>query len=277
MAKIHHLNCATMCPYNAKLLEGEGGWTETATLVAHVVAIESNDGIVLVDTGLGTADCATPNRTGGFFKHIVRPIYDVGESAVERLRELGFSPADVRHILITHLDVDHAGGLGDFPGAQVHLFKTELDAALDPSLREKLRYVHAQWAHGPKWVPYETQGDTWHGFESVRAIEGLDTEIAIVPLPGHSRGHSAIAIRDGDGWLLHCGDAYFHHGEIETPPQAPIGIRQFQGIVEVDRKQRLANQARLRELAATPEAQRGEIKIFCSHDPHELERLAGEA
>jgi glyoxylase-like metal-dependent hydrolase (beta-lactamase superfamily II) len=277
MAKIHHLNCATMCPYNAKLLTGEGGLTDTAELVAHVLAIESNDGIVLVDTGLGTADCANPNRTGPFFKQVVRPTYRVEETAVERLRALGFSPADVRHIVVTHLDVDHAGGLGDFPGAKVHIFKTEMEAGLDPGLREKLRYIHAQWAHGPKWVPYETQGDKWHGFDSVRAIEGLDTEVAIVPLVGHTRGHSAVAVRSGDGWLLHCGDAYFHPGDIATPPSAPIGIRTFQRIVEIDHGKRVANQDRLRQLAASPEAQSGEITIFCSHDRGEYERLANAA
>ena len=38
-----------------------------------------------------------------FFKHIVRPTYQVEETAVEQLRALGFSPADVRHIVVTHL------------------------------------------------------------------------------------------------------------------------------------------------------------------------------
>ncbi len=55
----------------------------------------------------------------------------------------------------------------------------------------------------------------------MRAIEGLDVEIAIVPLVGHTRGHSAIAVRDGEGWLMHCGDTYFHRGEMQTPPHAP--------------------------------------------------------
>ncbi len=70
------------------------------------------------------------------------------------------------------------------------------------------------------------------------------------PLVGHTRGHSAIAVRDGDGWLMHCGDGYFHHGEVQTPPQAPFGVKAFQLMVEIDHKQRVANQGRLRELAA---------------------------
>jgi glyoxylase-like metal-dependent hydrolase (beta-lactamase superfamily II) len=270
MARIHHLNCATMCPYGARLLTGEGGWREPARLVSHVVVIESDDGLVLIDTGLGAADVANPARIGSPFRQLARPVFDIAETAVERLRALGFAPADVRHILLTHLDVDHAGGLGDFPGAKVHLFRAEMEAALDPGLREKPRYVQAQWAHGPKWVPYETGGDSWFGFESVRAIEGLDVEIAIVPLIGHTRGHSAIAVRSGDGWLLNCGDCYFHRGEIATPPYTPPGLAVFEALTEVDWRNRRRNRDRLRELAAR---HGDEIEMFCSHDAVELERL----
>ncbi|HKJ36223.1 MAG TPA: MBL fold metallo-hydrolase [Solirubrobacterales bacterium] len=274
MAKVHHLNCATMCPYSARLLAGEGGWREPAKLICHVLAIESNDGIVLVDTGLGTADCSNPARTGGLFRVSTRPRFAVEETAIERLRGLGFAPADVRHIVLTHLDVDHAGGLGDFPDAQVHVFRTEMQAALNPGVREKLRYVSEQWAHGPAWVPYETAGDSWFGFESVRAIEGLDVEVAIVPIAGHTRGHSAVAVRSGDGWLLHCGDGYFHRAEMEQPPEPPPGIKLFQSVVDLDRKQRLANQDRLRRLNSEHGS---EIEIFCAHDPLELERLQAPA
>lgn len=274
MAKIHHLNCATMCPYNARLMTGEGGWTETAHLVAHVLAIESNDGIVLVDTGLGTADVANPARTGAPFRHLVRPRYDVAETAIERVAALGFKPADVRHIVLTHLDVDHAGGLGDFPHAKVHVFRTELDSALNPSLREKLRFVPSQWAHGPDWVRYETEGDSWFGFDSVRAIEGLDVEVAIVPLVGHTHGHSGIAVRDGEGWLLHAGDAYFNHGEMEQPPRTPPGLKIFETAVELDGRARRDNQERLRQLVARHS---DEVRVFCAHDPLELQRLGGAA
>lgn len=271
VAKIHHLNCATMCPYNARLMSGAGGWTEPAQMVAHVLAIESGQGLVLVDTGLGVADCSNPARTGAFFRHVVRPAYRVADTAVERLKGLGFSPTDVSDIVLTHLDVDHAGGLGDFPRAEVHVFEAELDAALNPGVRERLRYIPEQWAHGPRWKSYSTGGDSWFGFDSVRAVEGADAEIAIVPLVGHTRGHSAIAVRDGEGWLLHCGDGYFHHGEIATPPTGPVGLKIFQALTEIDGKTRRRNQGRLRELAAN---HGDEIDLFCSHDPLDLERFA---
>lgn len=260
-----------MCPHSAKLLAGSGGWMEPARMVAHVLLIETDQGLVLVDTGLGTADIADPARTGAFFRHVIRPKYLLEETVVEQIGKLGFDPADVRDIAVTHLDVDHAGGLGDFPSARVHVFAAELDAALKPRARDRLRYVRSQWAHGPRWVPYEDAGDEWFGFGAVRAIEGLEPEVLIIPLAGHTLGHSAIAVRSGDRWLLHCGDAYFHHGSVATPPEVPVGLRIFESLVEADRKQRRANVERLRELASRHGE---EIDAFCSHDAVEFERLA---
>ena len=91
-----------------------------------------------------------PRQLGRLFTTIVRPRANVAETAIAQIRELGFDPADVRHIVTTHLDVDHAGGLPDFPDAEVHLMGRELDAAMSPAWRERARYVAAHWAHGPQ-------------------------------------------------------------------------------------------------------------------------------
>jgi glyoxylase-like metal-dependent hydrolase (beta-lactamase superfamily II) len=169
-AVIHHLNCATMCPYSARLLMGKGGWLEPAELVAHVLVIETDAGLALVDTGLGTADVADPARTSRVFRRVVRPKFRLEETAIEQIKALGHDPSEVRHIALTHLDLDHAGALGDFPQADVHIFEAEVEAALNPRRSERARYIQAQWAHGPNWVRYRTEGDQWFGFDAVRAI-----------------------------------------------------------------------------------------------------------
>ena len=96
----------------------------------------------------------------------------------------------------------------------------------------------------------------------------------MIPLAGHSRGHTGIAVRDADGWLLHCGDAYFNRNEIKTPPSCPPGLSAFQKLMADDGKARIANQERLRELART---HGDEVRLFCAHDPVELEREAAAA
>jgi glyoxylase-like metal-dependent hydrolase (beta-lactamase superfamily II) len=261
---IHHLNCGTMCPRGARLLAGEGGLLAQARLVCHCLLIEGAEGLVLVDTGFGLADTREPGQLGAPFRAIVRPRVDPAETAIEQIRGLGFAPEDVRDIVTTHLDLDHCGGLPDFPAAEVHLLGRELEEALHPGWRERTRYVAAHWAHGPRWATHGVEGEEWHGFDSVRILPGSEEEILLIPLPGHTRGHTGVAIRDGDRWLLHCGDAYFHHGEVQTPPHCPGGLRAFQVLNQVDGTARVANRERLRELAA----RRGdEVQLICSNDP----------
>ncbi|MHB8491097.1 MAG: MBL fold metallo-hydrolase, partial [Solirubrobacteraceae bacterium] len=128
---IHHLNCGTMCPRGARLLAGRGGLLASARLVCHCLLIEGAEGLVLVDTGFGLQDTRNPQQLGRPFTMLVRPRADATETAVSQVRGLGFDPGDVRHIVTTHLDLDHAGGLPDFPGAEVHLLGRELHAAMN--------------------------------------------------------------------------------------------------------------------------------------------------
>lgn len=273
-----------MCPACQRFLQGPqagdagmfDAWVRPARFVAHCLLLETNEGLVLVDTGLGLRDIAQPRSLGGLFTGLLRPVLDPSETAVEQVRARGWRPEDVRHIVLTHLDLDHAGGLADFPHAQVHVFHREHDAAMAPTWRETSRYLSAQWAHGPQWVRHEPDGERWHGFERVRAVPGLGDDVLMIPLHGHTRGHCAIAVRADEGWLVHAGDAYFFHGEMEGERRCPTGLRLFQTIVEMDRGARLANQGRLRELVhATRGTGEAPIRAFCAHDPVEFERFAG--
>lgn len=269
--RIHHLNCGTFCPRSRRLVNGAGGWLSDGRMVCHCLLIEGGDGLALVDTGLGREDAANPGQLSILFKAIARPRLDEAETAHARLRALGFNPDDVRHIVLTHLDVDHAGGLPDFPSAEVHVLGRERELALNPGWRERTRYVQAHWAHGPRWVDHAPEGDDWLGFESVRVLEFAGTELLLIPLPGHTGGHAGVAVAASGGWLLHCGDAYFYHGEVETPAHAPSFLRAYENLVQIDGSVRRANQERLRELALG----HSEVELICSHDPLTLERAAG--
>lgn len=267
--RIHHLNCGTMCPIGARWLLG--GRTH---LVAHCLLVEARDRLVLVDTGFGTQDVADPKRRlGASFERSTGPRLDVAETALYRVRALDFSPADVSDVCCTHLDLDHAGGLSDFPDANVHVTRRERDAALErKTLLERERYRPVQIEHGPKWVTHEPEGEKWEGFDAVRAIDGLDDDVLLVPLVGHTRGHTGVAIKTETGWTLHCGDSYFHHADVHpNAGKPPLMLTGYQKLLAVDEGARVANQRRLRELI---ERAGSRIVVHCAHDTSEYEALS---
>jgi glyoxylase-like metal-dependent hydrolase (beta-lactamase superfamily II) len=257
-----------MCPIGSRVINGEGGLFEPAKLVCHCLLIESNQGLVLVDTGFGTLDIANPaERIGKLPSSLFRLEEDPTRTAIHQLQAFGFNPNDLRHIVCTHLDFDHAGGLSDFPWAKVHVLDVELGAALRPeSFIERNRYSASQFAHNPDWsIHAASRGESWFGFDYVRTVPGLDGDILLVPLFGHSRGHCGVAVRESNGWLLHCGDAVLHRQELDpVEPSAPIGIKLIEGLLKDNGEALEANQALLRQLA---HEQAGAVKIICSHDP----------
>jgi glyoxylase-like metal-dependent hydrolase (beta-lactamase superfamily II) len=274
--KVHHLDLCTMCPYGGRLVSGgSASIFRQGEMVCHALVVESRDGLVLVDTGLGLDDVRDPmKRLGRSFVMMTRPRLREEHTALRQIERLGFARSDVRHIVVTHLDVDHAGGIPDFPDAQVHVHRAEHAAAMAPStLNEKQRYRRVHFQANPKWGLHDVGGERWFGFDSVRAV---GEDVLLVPLPGHTRGHCAVAVRAPSGsnaeWLLHCGDAYFFHEEMDEPPRCPAGLKVFQRTMAVDDAARRANAARLRELRRDAG---GRVRLFSAHSPHELAALRG--
>lgn len=251
--KVHHLNCGSM------LMPG-------APMVCHVLLIEAADGLVLVDSGFGLLDCADPGPRIGPTRHVLRPVLDVAETAAQQIESLGWRRDDVRHIVLTHFDFDHIGGLADFPEAQVHVTSAEAQGAVHaPSLRERIRYRSAQWAHQPKLVEHDPGGEAWRGFGSARE---LFDGIVLVPLPGHTRGHACVAVDAGHRWVLHAGDAFYHRGTLTGTP-VPRVLSVMETSFAFDRKRVRDNHARLAELAGADDPN---LLVISAHDPQLFEQ-----
>jgi glyoxylase-like metal-dependent hydrolase (beta-lactamase superfamily II) len=271
--RVHHLNCGTLRPLGGKLIDGRPGVFRRATMVCHCLLLETDAGLVLVETGMGTP--AAVDRTawlGAGFVRQSNPVPDPAQTAIAQIRALGFDPADVRDIVLTHLDLDHAGGLIDFPWARVHVYAEELRAFTEPRKDERGRYRRIQFAHGPQWTSYADNGEPWFGFDAVRQLDGLPPEILLVPLSGHTRGHAGVAVDTGHGWRLNAGDSYFFHGQVDpAAPHCPPGLKWFEGHMETVPRARLDNHRRLRQLV---QEHGDEVTVFAAHDETEFLRLS---
>ncbi|KFL31044.1 beta-lactamase [Devosia riboflavina] len=273
--RIHHLNCGTHCPLGGALFDGRSRGL-LADLCTHVVLIETAQGLVLVDTGYGLQDVLQkPRRRLAYtWPLILNTRLREEDTALRQIEALGFSARDVRHIILTHLDFDHAGGIEDFPEARVHVLEAERDAAEHKrrGFIARQRYRPLDWDAVRDWRTYAAGGEAWFGFEAVRALDGLPPEILMVPLAGHTHGHAGITIATEAGWLLHAGDAYLHRGQMDhAHPHMPVGLAVYERIMMTDLMAARGNLERLRAL----DREADDVRVFCSHDSGDLEALKG--
>lgn len=161
------------------------------------VLLAEREGVrLVVDTGLGERRVDRAIR--GFFGELS---HSGGLSRA--LHELDWNPDSVTHVILSHLHVDHSGGLltgsGDirFPKAQVFLSRRELNYALSP---HPLR--------GPVYDAEAAARLTVS--DNVMLVDSVISECAagveVISLGGHSPGLLGVRIRDNGDVLFAPGD-----------------------------------------------------------------------
>src|SRR5690242_2886698 len=181
--RLHSLNCISSCPLGGKLMDDRSNALR-GRLVNHCLLVETAGALVLVDTGFGLRDIAAPRtRLAKFFLALNAPEFREEMTAIRQIERLGFDPEDVREIVLTHLDFDHAGGLDDFPWARVHMMRQERDDAVARrSWLDQQRYRPQQWSDRSKWQVHDgVAGNHWLGFDQVCGGNGLPDELLMVP------------------------------------------------------------------------------------------------
>ncbi len=203
---IRYMNCAPMKP---RLLNWNVGNLS--------ILVDTDQGLVLVDTGLGLHDYESPSRRVRLFRYLFGIPYAPNSTAIRQLETMGISPTKVKHIIQTHLHFDHAGGLPDFPWAQIHVHQKEYEAMLKPkTLLEWSAYDKADFLHNPNWATYDQCTEKWFEFDAIPLP--FTPRMFLIPLFGHTSGHCGVAIKDGDGWLFQAGDAMPANAEYDVTP-----------------------------------------------------------
>ncbi|MCS6926492.1 MAG: MBL fold metallo-hydrolase [Candidatus Binatia bacterium] len=157
----------------------------------------TEQGVILVDTGIG-------NRLSERERAMYTP--EVGAGLAGGLRRLGFTPADVTHVILSHLHFDHVGGVIDkspsgevqpvFANARVYIQRAEWELALaPPDERLAAAYRHAAECLRPLDKVVLLDGDTH-----------ITPQVRTVVSGGHTTPHQCVIVEAGGTGLIHLAD-----------------------------------------------------------------------
>ncbi len=270
---VHDLDAMPMTPIglskrDAALDERGRPYLVTRMLLVHT----DEDGWVALDTGIGEEDVRDPRRRLGLaFTLAVGAKVDPSRTLRQQALALGIAPEEIRHIVLTHLDVDHAGGLPDFPWAQVHVHRAEIDAATRPrGAVQQGRYRQPHFAHGPDWQPFGEPTECWHGLDT-GPITGLSERWRWVGLHGHTPGHCGVLIEADGERHFHVGDAFLQFYEMKTAQARPTLANRFHhAAFDDDSARAVACRQSLRRIWQSTMG--GELRWYSGHDPTVLVR-----
>ena len=172
---------------------GHGQYIE-APILAYL--LETSQGRILYDVGCDYRKIATPHMRAQYFdpkRPLMEPPVMTESQRIPRYLDLlGLSAEDIDVVFLGHLHWDHAGGLCDLPGCEVHVHRAELAAArsgLDVAVFDD------EIADSNGWLLQDIEYTVSPGVHAVTT-------------PGHTAGHMSLFVELPHGRpVILCGDA----------------------------------------------------------------------
>ena len=131
---------------------------------------------------------------------------DEDQFVVNQLAQIGVAPEDVHYLVVTHLDVDHAGAHDEFPSAEHVIQRAHHEARESP----RFQSIRSHW-DAPELRYRIVDGDT----ELVPGVELIETS-------GHVPGHQSVLVRLPEtGPVILAIDA-IPHGDLLDPDTRAI-------------------------------------------------------
>jgi N-acyl homoserine lactone hydrolase len=184
-------------------------------------------GAILVDTGLHPS-IATDGKEnfGGLATRVANPDLKTGEDVPAQLRKRGLDPGEIPVVVMTHLHLDHASAISEFPNSTIVVSETEWhSAATDSPLLNGYRRRHFDYAFDYRTVDFDRGGiDSYSSFGRCFDLFG-DGSIRLAYTPGHSAGHMSVICRLKERDFAIGGDTTYTVAQLEG--NAPLAPRPY--------------------------------------------------
>jgi glyoxylase-like metal-dependent hydrolase (beta-lactamase superfamily II) len=181
-------------------------------------------GPFLVDTGLHPSIASRPaENLGRLVANFAKPELEPGKDLPSQLRARGIDAKSIGLVVMTHLHLDHASAMSEFPGATFVLTEAEWVAATTdnrPFMRG-YRPAHYDYAFEYRTLSYDSpRVSSYSTFGRTFDLFG-DGSVRLASTPGHSAGHQSVICRLRDRDLVIAGDAIYTIGQLDDAPEPP--------------------------------------------------------
>lgn len=175
-----------------------------------IFAIETDDGWVVFDTGCDPRVMTDPEAAWGKLASAFHIDMADEDTQLARLESIGLTPEKVAHVVVSHLHMDHAGGMQFFPHSRIWLQKAEMRAAAYPERVFAAGYVRSDFER-PDLQYQLVEGDS----QIVPGVHVILTE-------GHTPGHQSLVADLPSGRFILTGDCAYERRQIERGVPPPV-------------------------------------------------------
>ena len=179
----------------------------TPWLPTYAWVIDHPEGVIVVDTGQGMHLLEAGRSLHPYHRWEVQFRLEREEEIGPQLRALGIGRRDVRRVVLTHLHVDHDGGLEHFANTEIHVSRGELRTAR--GWMGRLRgYLPNRW---PRWfdpVPLDLSPAKFGSFSASARLTAAGDVIAVAT-PGHTADHLSVIVEAQGTMYVLAGDTSY--------------------------------------------------------------------
>jgi N-acyl homoserine lactone hydrolase len=176
-----------------------------AFIVEHPAA-----GPFLIDTGMHPSIADDPKENLGALGGRLYELRMTADQTVRaQLEARRFDPDAIRTIVMTHLHLDHASGVSEFPAATFYVDRVEWEAASRGGVMQGYHQNHFDHDYDWRLLDYDADEVSSHATFG-RALDLFgDGSVRLLSTPGHTAGHQSVLLRLADGQALLIGDAAY--------------------------------------------------------------------
>lgn len=206
------------CRLSESRVRRGGSPTDDVVIPLPMFVVDTDDGWVVFETGCDPDVMVDPEKTWGRLASAFHIEMSEGDHPLHRLESIGVRAEDVAHVVVSHLHMDHAGGLRFFRHSRIHVQRAELRWAMFPDAFGAAGLLRSDFDHA------DLTYDLHEGDEQI--VPGVHVALT----DGHTPGHQSLVVDLPSRRYVITGDVAYQRRQIDRGVPPPVTTDDFAAV-----------------------------------------------